>query len=101
MVIDSSGLKIFGEGEWKVSQHGWSKHRMWKKLHIGIDERSQQIVSAILTSNSCGDDKTLPNVLNNYKGLLKQVSSDGAYDSHACYDIIGRRGAKAVIPPTT
>lgn len=99
MVIDSSGLKIFGEGEWKVRQHGWSKHRMWQKLHIGIDEKSQLIVSAILTSNGSGDDKTLPQVLNNYKGPIKQISTDGAYDSHACYDIIGKRGAKAVIPP--
>jgi hypothetical protein len=99
IVVDSSGLKIFGEGEWKVRQHGWSKHRMWKKIHLGVDESSQLIVSAILTGNDCGDDKKLGDVLNQYKSPLKQVSADGAYDSHECYATIHRRGAKAVIPP--
>lgn len=99
LVIDSSGLKIFGEGEWKVRQHGWSKHRMWKKLHLGVDEKSQLIVSAILTGNDCGDDKKLGAVLDRYRGHLKQVSADGAYDSHDCYATINKRGAKGVIPP--
>jgi DDE family transposase len=99
LVIDSSGLKIFGEGEWKVRQHGYSKHRMWTKLHIGVDEKSQLIVTAILTSNSCGDDKILPDLLDKYKGSIKQVSLDGAYDSHACYEVVNQKGAKAVIPP--
>jgi IS5 family transposase len=99
LVIDSSGLKIFGEGEWKVRQHSWSKHRMWKKLHLGVDEKSQLIVSAILTGNDSGDDKKLGDVLKQYKGALKQVSLDGAYDSHECYSIINKRDAKAVIPP--
>ena len=78
LVIDSSGLKIFGEGEWKVRQHGWSKHRMWKKLHLGVDEQNQVIVSAILTGNDSGDDKKLGAVLEQYKGALKQVSLDTA-----------------------
>lgn len=99
IVVDSSGLKIFGEGEWKVRQHGWSKHRMWKKLHLGVDEQNQLIVSAILTGNDSGDDKKLGDVLDQYGGPLKQVSLDGAYDSHDCYAIINKRGAKAVIPP--
>ena len=70
IVIDSSGLKIFGEGEWKVRQHGWSKHRMWTKLHLGVDEKSQLIVSAIFTGNDCGDDKKLDEVLNQYNGCI-------------------------------
>ena len=98
MVLDSSGLKIFGEGEWKVRQHGWSKHRMWRKLHIGMDEQSQLIVSAVLTENSCGDDKKLPDLLNSYRGKIHQVSADGAYDSHECFDKILSLGAKATIP---
>jgi transposase len=99
LVIDSSGLKIFGEGEWKVRMHGWSKHRMWQKLHLGVDESSKLIVSAILTGNNCGDDKMLKSVLERYKGPIKQVSLDGAYDSHDCYSVVNGRGAKAVIPP--
>lgn len=99
IVVDSSGLKIFGEGEWKVRQHGWTKHRMWRKLHIGVDEASQLIVSALLTENNCGDGKKLPELLDCYKGKIRQVSADGAYDSHDCFEDIAKRGAIATIPP--
>ena len=99
LVIDSSGLKLFGEGEWKVRQHGFSKHRLWRKLHIGVDEKSQLIVTAELTGNDCGDDKRLPTLLERYKGAVRKVSADGAYDSHACYETIDKRGAIPLIPP--
>lgn len=99
IAIDSSGLKIFGEGEWKVRQHGWTKHRMWRKLHIGIDEKSKLIVTALMTENNCGDDKKLPQLLDQYEGEFYQVSADGAYDSHDCFDDITQRGAIATIPP--
>jgi len=99
IVVDSSGLKIFGEGEWKVRQHGWTKHRMWRKLHIGVDEKSQLIVSALLTENNCGDGKKLPELLDGYRGKIKQVSADGAYDSHECFEDIAKRGAIVTIPP--
>ena len=99
IVVDSSGLKIFGEGEWKARQHGWTKHRMWRKLHIGVDEKSQLIVSALLTENNCGDGKKLPELLDGYRGKIKQVSADGAYDFHECFEDIAKRGAIATIPP--
>ena len=98
MVIDSSGLKVFGEGEWQVRRYGWSKHRTWRKLHIGVDEESKLIVAAILTGNDCGDDKQLPKLLKQYKGTIKQVSADGAYDSHDCFDQIREYGIRATIP---
>lgn len=98
MVIDSSGLKVFGEGEWKVRQHGYDKRRTWRKLHIGIDESSRLIVSEMLTDNGCGDDKQLPVLLSEYGGKIKQVSADGAYDSHACFDEIASYDAIATIP---
>lgn len=99
LVVDSSGLKIYGEGEWKVRQHGYDKRRTWRKLHIGIDEKSKLIVTALLTENNCGDDKKLPELLDQYQGKVYQVSADGAYDSHDCFDDITRRGAVATIPP--
>ena len=98
IVIDSSGLKVFGEGEWKVRSYSWSKHRTWRKLHIGVDEESKLIVAAILTGNDCGDDKQLPKLLKQYKGTIKQVSADGAYDSHECFDKIREYRSKATIP---
>src|SRR3982751_3007307 len=47
LVIDSSGFKVYGEGEWKVRQHGWSKRRTWRKLHLGVDEATGEIVAAV------------------------------------------------------
>lgn len=97
IVIDSSGLKILGEGEWMVRQHGTTRRRLWKKLHIGVDEKSQLIVGAILTVKSDSDDKILKPLLDQYKGEIHQVSGDGAYDSHQCINDITRRGAKATV----
>lgn len=99
MVIDSSGLKIFGEGEWRVRQHGWSKRRTWRKLHIAMDEKSQLIVSSELTKATVSDDKKLEGLLEHYSGEISQVSADGAYDSHRCYKQISKHGAKVTIPP--
>lgn len=99
LVVDSTGLKVFGEGEWKVRQHGWSKRRTWRKLHIGIDENKKFIVTADLTQNNFADDKKLPDLVNQYKGSIRQVSADGAYDSHECFEFITAQGALATIPP--
>jgi IS5 family transposase len=99
LVVDASGLKIFGEGEWKVRQHGYDKRRTWRKLHIGVDESSKLVVAASLTKSNYADDKKLPDLLNQYKGQLHQVSADGAYDSHDCFDLINKKGAVATIPP--
>lgn len=98
LVIDSSGLKLFGEGEWLVKQHGPSKHRMWRKLHLGLDEHSKLIVCAELTDNRSSDANRLPSLLNRYPGPLKQVSADGAYDAHLCFDAIHQRRAIPTIP---
>jgi hypothetical protein len=98
MVIDASGLKVFGEGEWKVRQHGWERHRTWRKLHIGVDEKSRLIFSSDLTERQCGDDKKLPDLLKQYQGKIYQVSADGAYDSHACFEEITKYGAIPTIP---
>jgi IS5 family transposase len=93
------GAYSISEGEGKVRQHGYDKRRTWRKLHIGIDEKSKLIVTALLTENNCGDDKKLPELLTQYEGKIYQVSADGAYDSHVCFNEIAKRGATATIPP--
>ena len=98
LVVDSSGLKVFGEGEWKVRTHGYSKRRTWRKLHLGVDEQSQLIVVGELTGNNCGDDKQLPELLDAYPGKIRQVSADGAYDSHDCFNAVAQRDTKPTIP---
>jgi hypothetical protein len=98
-VFDSTGLKIFGEGEWKVRQHGYSKRRTWRKLHLGIDEASGEIIASVLTTNDFGDGEILPDLLEQIDFSLYQASGDGAYDSFENYNLLHERGAKVTIPP--
>jgi hypothetical protein len=50
LVIDSTGLKLYGEGEWEVRQHGWAKHRTWRKLHLSLDADSHEVIAALITN---------------------------------------------------
>ena len=68
LVVDSTGVKVYGEGEWKVLQHGWSKRRTWVKLHICGDELTLEIISACVTTNDLGDGETLPDLLASVPG---------------------------------
>lgn len=97
VVVDATGLKIFGEGEWKVRQHGYSKHRMWRKLHVGIDVASKEFVMVELTDNHVGESKLLRPLLDQYTGPLIKVGGDKGYDSYDCHETVGRRGAKSAI----
>jgi len=99
LVIDSSGFKVYGEGEWKVRQHGWSKRRTWRKLHLAVDEATGEIVAAVASEAGVSDDEVLPDLVAQVPGEIRQVSADGAYDKRACYDALAARGATAVIPP--
>lgn len=101
LVIDTTGLKIYGEGEWKVRQHGWSKRRTWRKLHLALDDEMQEIIAVDLTENSTGDQEHLPAMIEAVPDeiTIRQVSADGIYDTHECYDAVEKRGAKLVTPP--
>jgi IS5 family transposase len=99
MVVDSTGVKIFGEGEWKVRQHGYSKRRTWRKLHIGADEATGEIVAAVVTTNNVADSQVLEDLLEQMAEEVEQVSGDGSYDKRKCYEAIRKRKAKAAIPP--
>jgi len=99
MVVDSSGLKIYGEGEWKVRVHGKSKRRTWRKLHIGVDADTGVIVAGALTTAEVHDSEMLPGLLSGMKGVLEAVGGDGAYDTREDHDAISEVGAKALIPP--
>ncbi|MEM6614624.1 MAG: IS5 family transposase [Cyanobacteria bacterium P01_C01_bin.72] len=99
LVIDSTGVKVYGEGEWKTRQHGISKRRTWRKLHLGIDETTGEIISAVATTNDYHDSQVLGDILDRVEDQISQVSTDGAYDTKSCYEQIERKEAKAVIPP--
>lgn len=99
LVVDSTGIKVYGEGEWKVRQHGWARRRTWRKLHIGVDEASGEIGAAVVTTNNFSDGQVLPDLLAQVEAELSQVTGDGGYDDRQCYEAISERGARAVIPP--
>jgi hypothetical protein len=99
VVVDSTGVKVYGEGEWKVRQHGWTKRRTWRKLHLGVDEQTKEIVCACASTNNVSDDEMLPELLADVPGKIEQVSGDGSYDKRKCYEAINRHQAQAAIPP--
>jgi hypothetical protein len=101
LLIDSTGIKAEGEGEWNARKHGGSKRRLWRKIHIGIDEETLEIRTIEVTSSSIGDAPMLPDLLSQIPPGqdLGSVTADGAYDTRKCHDAIAARDAHAVIPP--
>lgn len=99
IIFDSTGLKVFGEGEWKVRSHGVSKRRTWRKLHIAMDPVSGEITMADLTDNSAGDAQVAEEMLPAAHGNVKEVYGDGAYDSLTFREKIADKKAVPKIPP--
>jgi hypothetical protein len=99
LVIDSSGLKVYGEGEWKVRVHGADKRRTWRKLHISMDAETHHVTAALLTDKDALDRNALPALLNQTEAECESVCADGAYDFEQCYRAIKQHGAVALIPP--
>lgn len=99
LVIDGTGLKVFGDGEWKARQHGVSKRRTWRKVHLAVDQKTGYVQAATTTTNSISDGEMLPNLLEQVPQPIGQVSADGGYDRRTCYEAMAGRGAKAAIPP--
>ena len=98
LVIDSTGLKVFGEGEWKTRIHGKAKRRTWRKLHVSIDAKTHEIVACSLTDKDTHDSMETKNLLPT--GVdIDAVYGDGAYDNQNAYQPIVDAGARAVIPP--
>ncbi len=81
VVVDSTSLKIFGEGEWKVRQHGVGKRRTWRKIHLAVDETEKDIIGIEVTTADWGDSEVFPDLLAQVDGEVIQVSADGAYDT--------------------
>jgi hypothetical protein len=101
IVMDSTGLKIYGEGEWKVRQHGVSKRRTWRKLHIGANPEDGEIQAVILTENSVSDDAVVEVLLKQIEQEIDKFAGDGAYDKRKVYDGLNAHSpqVKILIPP--
>ena len=101
LLIDSTGIKSEGEGEWNARKHGGPKRRIWRKIHIGIDEETLEVRAVDVTTSNVGDAPILPELLEQIPPdqAIGRVTADGAYDTRKCHDAIAARRAHAVIPP--
>jgi len=101
IVMDSTGLKIYGEGEWKVRTHGKSKRRTWRKLHVGVDPDSGEIQAVALTENSISDDSMAGPLLEQIDQPIDRFAADGSYDKRKVYNNLNQYApnAEVLIPP--
>jgi transposase len=101
LLIDSTGIKAEGEGEWSARKHDGPKRRVWRKIHIGIDEQTLEIRAVEITGSNTGDAPMLPHLLNQnpHDQKIGSGTADGAYDTRRRHSAIADRGATAVIPP--
>lgn len=100
LLIDSTGIKVEGEGEWHARKHGASSRRIWRKIHLAIDERTLEVCAVEVTSSNVGDAPMLPELLDQIPKdrEIASVTADGAYDTRKCHDAIAGRRADAVTP---
>ena len=89
------------EREWHSRKHGGSKRRLWRKIHLGVDEQTLEIRAIEITGSQIGDAPMLPELLDQIPPDVEigSVTADGAYDTRKCHDAVADRGAHAVIPP--
>ena len=101
LLVDSTGIKVRGEGEWHARKHGGAKRRVWRKVHLAIDEATMEVRAVEITGSGVGDAPMLPGLLSQVPAdePIASVTADGAYDGRACRDAVANRGADAIIPP--
>ncbi|ANP89315.1 IS5 family transposase [Rhizobium leguminosarum] len=101
VLIDSTGLKVYGAGQWLEEKHGVKSRRSWRKLHLAVDADSGEIIAHRLTDQETGDASQLEPLLDQIDDEIDQFTADGAYDGDPSYDAVLRHspGARVVIPP--
>lgn len=103
LVVDSTGLKVFGEGEWLENKHKVKvKRKRWRKLHLGLDLVSGEIICSELTTDDVGDPTALPYLLDQIEGTVARFIADGAYDGSPTRDLLATRlgaSVEVIIPP--
>jgi hypothetical protein len=100
LIVDSSGLKVCGQGEWQSQKHGEKKHKRWKKLHIGVDDHGQILASAV-TDGHDQDPSQVPDLLAQIEREIDRFIGDGIYDQGPVYTAVEQHspGASVIIPP--
>jgi len=100
LLVDSTGVKVLGDGEWQVRKHGPSRRRQWRKVHLAMDTATGDVRAVEFTSSREGDSPVLPDLLAQIPAdqPIATITGDGAYDTRACHTAIADRGATAIIP---
>ena len=99
LVIDSTGLKVFGEGEWKVKKHGKERRRIWRKLHLAVDAGTHEVICADLSLNNVTDAEAFPVLIRQTHRKIRSAAADGAYDTRRCHDELRRKKISAHSSP--
>src|SRR5271157_5479348 len=101
VVIDSTGLKVFGAGEWRMAKHGGRDRRTWRKLHLAIDPDTGEVLASALTTTEEGDVSLVRPLLDQIAAPIAAVLADGAYDGDPVYRAVADRApaATVIIPP--
>ncbi len=99
IVLDSTGLKVYGEGEWKVKKHGADKRRTWRKLHLAVDEATNELDAVELTTNTISDADMVKPLVATITAPIARLSGDGAYDQVKVYDALKTARIEPLIPP--
>ena len=101
LLVDSTGLKLCGPGEWLHEKHGTKTRRAWRTLHIGTDADTDHIVAATLTGSDACDASQVGPMLDQMAGPVASFTADGAYDQDGVYDEVATRqgDAAVVVPP--
>lgn len=99
VVVDATGLKVYGEGEWKVRRHGAGKRRTWRKVHLAVDADVKDVLAVEVTTEQWTDSEVLAGLLEQIDDPIGHVRGDGAYDTQEVYTVAGERGAAVTIPP--
>src|SRR5215207_9225968 len=101
LLVGSTGLRLCGPGEWLVEKHGTRRRRAWRKLHIGVDAETGQIIASELTTSDVDDGSQVEPLLDQVTGPLASFTGDGAYDQVGIYGTVGKRHPEAdvIVPP--
>jgi Transposase DDE domain len=101
LLVDSTGLKLCGAGEWLIEKHGTRTRRSWRKLHIGMDADTGRIVAAVLTDKDADDGAQVGPLLDQADGPIASLTGDGAYDQESVHSGVAERHPEAsvIVPP--
>ncbi len=101
LLVDSTGLKLCGKGEWLLEKHGTVTRRSWRMLHLGVDAGTGRIVASTLTSKDVDDASQVDPLLDQVAGSVASFIADGAYDQDRVYAVVAERHPEAAVvaPP--